>query len=275
MDEPTAHPNPAARRSSWPRAADTAPAAWAWRWATLGALLLTIPAFYAELIDTSALRWAMGAYLLAAAVVGAALLQSRRGPRRRDWRHRALDLLLIAGLLAAALAPPSSASEPALALRLGVAFLTLLVMVLRLQHWVTRGGVVYLMLVAFGVLLLCGVGFWWLEPRTPTLGAGLWLAFTTAATVGYGDIVPSTAASRIFSVFVVLLGLGVLTLATAAIATTWIETEERRIEREILHDLHHRLGALHDEMRAVRAELQARPATAPPAGSHAVPAPPA
>lgn len=253
------------------------PAARLWRWTALGALLPTIPAFYGELINEVPPLWAATLYLLAAAMMGASFVRAQRMPpyRRAPRRSRLLDLALAVGLLMAAFMPPSSGSEAALALRLGVAFLTLLAMVWRLQHWVTRGGVVYLMVVAFGVLLLCGVGFWWLEPRVKSLGDGLWLAFTTAATVGYGDIVPSTPASRIFSVFVVLLGLGVLTLVTAAIATTWIETEERRIEREILRDLHRRLGALHEEIAALRQEQAAMRASerrngaavvAPPAG---------
>jgi voltage-gated potassium channel len=99
------------------------------------------------------------------------------------------------------------------------------------------------------------LGFWWLEPTTPTLADGLWLAFTTAATVGYGDLVPTTPASKIFSVFVVLLGLGVLTLVTAAIATSWVETEERIIEREILHDMRREMATLHNELGLVREEL--------------------
>jgi voltage-gated potassium channel len=43
---------------------------------------------------------------------------------------------------------------------------------------------------------------------------------TTAATVGYGDVavVPSTPTSRVFAVVVVLLGLAVLSLATASLA---------------------------------------------------------
>jgi voltage-gated potassium channel len=61
---------------------------------------------------------------------------------------------------------------------------------------------------AWVILLLGGVGFWWLDPHVKTLSDGLWLAFTTAATVGYGDLVPSTHASRAFSVLVVLLGPG-------------------------------------------------------------------
>ncbi len=222
----------------------------AWQAAALLALLLTVPAFYAELVSPAHTAWAGAAYGLAAAVLMAAWLQEKPAHRVVQAAHA----LLAAGLLAAAVAPASHSSQAALALRLAVAFLTLLATVWGLRSWVTRGGVLYLMAVAFAVLLLCGAGFWWLEPRTPTLEQGLWLAFTTAATVGYGDIVPSTPASRIFAVFVVLLGYGVLTLATEAIATAWIETEERRIEREILRDLHHRLGALHDEVHALRAE---------------------
>ena len=124
----------------------------------------------------------------------------------------------------------------------------------------------YLVALAFVVLLMCGVGFWWLEPSTPTLTDGLWLAFTTAATVGYGDVVPTTPASKIFAVFVVLLGFGVLTMVTAAIATSWIETEERRIEREILHDLRRQIGKVDANVAALRSEMRA---AATPSGSAA------
>lgn len=232
---------------------------------TLAALLATIPAFYAELINEGSPLWATSAYLLAATLLAAGLVSGhRRMPRPTLLLPRVLDAALLLGLVAAALAPPSSGSRAALVLRLAVAFLTLAAMVWRMQRWVTRGGVAYIMLVALGVLLACGAGYWWLEPNTPTLADGLWLAFTTAATVGFGDVVPSTPASRIFSVFVVLLGYGVLSLATAAIATSWIETEERRIEREILRDLHLRLGSLHEEIAALRRELHGR--SPPPSG---------
>jgi voltage-gated potassium channel len=229
-----------------------------WRWPLVGVLLMTIPAFYAELLEAAPATWSNVVYGVAALMVAASMAQAGWGhrPSRALLQAHALDLLLVVGLLAAALGPASSGSPGALILRLAVAFMTLARMVQALRHWVTRGGVVYLMAVACGVLLLCGAGFWWLEPRTPTLADGLWLAFTTAATVGYGDVVPSTPASRIFSVFVVLLGYGVLTLATAAIATTWIETEERRIEREILGDLRRQVHSLHTEILAMRAEMR-------------------
>ena len=110
-----------------------------------------------------------------------------------------------------------------------------------------------------GVLLLgCGMVYWWVEPHTPNYTDGLWLAFVTASTIGYGDIVPSTHASRLFSVFVVLLGFAVLSLVTAAIAATWVESQERRIEREILRDLHREIKVLRDDVAALRARLDTK-----------------
>jgi voltage-gated potassium channel len=107
-------------------------------------------------------------------------------------------------------------------------------------------------LVAAAVLIgLCGVAFWLIEPTTHTLADGLWLAFTTASTIGYGDLVPTTPWSRLLAVPVLLLGFGVLSLVTAAIAAMWVESQERRIEREILRDLHAQMRALRDEMRTL------------------------
>lgn len=113
-----------------------------------------------------------------------------------------------------------------------------------------------LLLAAAFVQALCGTGFWWLEQHAKTLPDGLWLPFTTAAAMGYGDIVPSTPASKIFSVVVVMLGFGVLSLVNAAITTRCIETEERIIEREILRDVHCQMDALRGELAAVWQTMQ-------------------
>jgi voltage-gated potassium channel len=230
-----------------------------WRVPTLIAQVVTVPAFYLDLLRED-LDWlAIGAYLVAAVMLACALGQTARatGHAGRHLRANWLDLLLIVGLVASAVAPTSHGSDWILLLRLTVAFLSLVRMVWCLQLLLTRGGTLYLVALAFVVLLMCGVGFWLLEPRTPTLTDGLWLAFTTAATVGYGDVVPTTTASKIFAVFVVLLGFGVLTMVTAAIATSWIETEERRIEREILHDMRQRIGKVDADVSALRTELRA------------------
>ena len=229
----------------------------AWRWPVLLALLATVPAFYLELMD-QAPAWAPEAlYLLGSTVLALALWRVARATQK-PWQHirrNWLDVVQIAGLLACALLPTSLLSHFSLSMRLAVAALTLIRMVWAIQRLFSRAGVVYLLGLAAAVLALCGVGFYWLDPKILTVGDGLWLAFTTAATVGYGDMVPSTTASRIFSVFVVLLGFGVLSLVTASIAAMFVEGEERRIEREILRDLHHELRGLRDEVGSLREDL--------------------
>jgi voltage-gated potassium channel len=122
----------------------------------------------------------------------------------------------------------------------------------RRRRFITRRGLIYSLLLCLLILGFGGVGFWLLEPRAKTLSDGLWLAFTTAATVGYGDIVPSTHASRMFAVVVVLLGLAVLSLVTASVAAMFVETEERQIERDLLKEI----GELRVEVRDLRDDVR-------------------
>ena len=122
---------------------------------------------------------------------------------------------------------------------------------------IARRGVIYSLILCGVILLLGGFGFWLLDPGVATFADGLWLAFTTAATVGYGDMVPSTHASRMFAVVVVLLGLAVLSLATASLAAIFVEKdveegEERQIERQLMHEI----KLLRDEVQALRLEVR-------------------
>jgi voltage-gated potassium channel len=250
-----------------------------WRWPTVLALSGTVPAFYAELLQGPPSELADLAYLVGALVLFGALLHVALRSNRpaSHLLSNPTDLVLTAGLLCAAASPPSSHSALALALRLIVAFATLGRMVWAMQHLITRGGLAYMLLIALLVLVACGLGFWWLEPTARTLPDGLWLAFTTAATVGYGDLVPTTQASKIFSVFVVLLGYGVLSLVTAAIATRWVESEERHLERTILHDVRREVSSLRSELIALRRDLaqarQAQPARPTASAEHTTPPP--
>lgn len=247
----------------------------AWRLPVVLSLLATVPAFYMDLLDSAVPLTATLAYLVGAAVTLAALAHTaRRSPE--PLRHvidNPVDVMLGAGLTVAAVLPASQASLPALVLRLGVSLLVLLRMVWAQQHLLTRGGLAYLLLLALSVLAACGVGFWWLEPTVHSIGEGLWLAFTTAATVGYGDITPTVPASRIFAVFVVLLGFGVLSTVMAAIAAAWVETEERRMEREIMEDLRSQIGDLKGDIARLSAQVQslcavpAEASTQPPGGA--------
>ena len=125
------------------------------------------------------------------------------------------------------------------------------------QIHLMRQGYIYSLMLAMAILVLGGVGFWWLDPKVLTLSDGLWLSFTTAATVGYGDLVPSTHASRAFSVVVVLLGLAVLSLVTASLAAMFVEREVQEEDRVIERDLMREIRHLREELAQLRQEVQA------------------
>ena len=126
------------------------------------------------------------------------------------------------------------------------------------RHWRpgARRGLAYSLALCVLLMVGGGVGFWLLEPRVQTLSQGLWLAFTTAATVGYGDIVPSTNGSRAFAMFVVLIGLAVLSLVTASVAAMFVGTEERQIERDLMREI----ASLRAEVRAIADAMHSSPA---------------
>ena len=131
------------------------------------------------------------------------------------------------------------------------------------QLHIIRRGLWYSLALCVIIMLFGGLGFWLLEPQVITLQDGLWLAFTTAATVGFGDVVPSTHASRAFSVVVVLLGLAVLSLVTASLSAVFVEKkvedEERQIEKDLMHEIRH----LRHEVADLRRDIQARSSSDP------------
>jgi voltage-gated potassium channel len=68
----------------------------------------------------------------------------------------------------------------------------------------------------------------------PSIGSGLWWAVQTVTTVGYGDHVPVTVSGRLVAAFVMLVGIGFLTVITAAITSTFVSrTEGEQAQSEV------------------------------------------
>jgi voltage-gated potassium channel len=63
----------------------------------------------------------------------------------------------------------------------------------------------------------------------PSLGSGLWWAVQTVTTVGYGDHVPTTVSGQLVAALVMLLGIGFLTVITAAITSTFISRSRKML----------------------------------------------
>jgi voltage-gated potassium channel len=64
-----------------------------------------------------------------------------------------------------------------------------------------------------------------------SLWDGIWWAIVTVTTVGYGDVYPTTVQGRLIGVVLMFVGIGFLSLLTAAIASRFVK-QERSEERE-------------------------------------------
>jgi voltage-gated potassium channel len=225
-------------------------------WPLVGVLLLTIPAFYLELVAPDpASRWiGWSLYLLVAIAFAAhSLWMSHVGKHgweylKRNW----LDVLIAFGALMSLAGTYGAWSPLEWVLRLTLVGLILVRLLLSLRRLFSPSGIAYVLILGAAMLALAGAGFYWLEPTVKSYADGLWLAFESGATVGYGDIVPTTAASRVFAVFMVLLGYAVMSLVTASIAAIFVGEDEQRLRRE----LHRDIRELRREVEMLRKELR-------------------
>lgn len=95
----------------------------------------------------------------------------------------------------------------------------------------------------------------------PTLGSGLWWAVQTVTTVGYGDHVPATWPGQITAGIVMLVGIGFVTVITAAITSTFIARSRREegSEGDGTPDPSEQLRQIDERLARIEAALHDRP----------------
>jgi len=91
------------------------------------------------------------------------------------------------------------------------------------------------MAMVFGVVFVFGMSIFLLEhtanPQFGKISDGLWWAFVTLTTVGYGDIVPMTDGGRIVGVFTMVFGITIYSLMIANL-TYFVEEQGRKRQTE-------------------------------------------
>jgi voltage-gated potassium channel len=85
--------------------------------------------------------------------------------------------------------------------------------------------------IALIVLYLAGVGIYYFEnPAQPeafsSIFHSLWWAVATLTTVGYGDIYPITVGGKLFTFFVLVIGLGVVSVPAGLVASALSKARE-------------------------------------------------
>lgn len=225
-------------------------------------LSLTVPAFYLVLTAAESGLHDAGRYLysLASLILFFDLGWQMRHGRRwfaawrnlQRWRGHWHEIAILGGVIMSALRTDQVWSYSEWLFRLILCAFIFIRLALLFSCYIKPNRLLPTFSFASLMVVLAGGGFYWLEPNVHSFADGIWLAFTTISTVGYGDMVPSNHASRLFAVFIVLLGYALFSVLTASIAALFIGEDEKRLQRE----LHADIRALRLEVAALRADLQ-------------------
>jgi voltage-gated potassium channel len=111
--------------------------------------------------------------------------------------------------------------------------------------------------VTVSITIISGVVMHFTDEKTyPNVGDGLWWAMQTVTTVGYGDLVPTSTAGRIVAALVMVVGIGFLTVVTAAITSAFIESAKRRLQGTETDALSAKLDRIAERLEVIEAGLK-------------------
>lgn len=98
-----------------------------------------------------------------------------------------------------------------------------------------------IIVITFG-LLVAGV-----DPDVKSPWDGVWWAIATVSTVGYGDVVPTSALGRIIGAALVVMGLGMFVIITANFLAVFLRRETRALDRS-----EKEIDALMEEVQTIK-----------------------
>ncbi len=84
-------------------------------------------------------------------------------------------------------------------------------------------------------IIISGVLIAGIDPAVDSVWDGIWWAWVTVTTVGYGDIVPVSPAGKIFGAILILFGIGLFSMIIASFSAFFISKDEQQeIQNELL-----------------------------------------
>jgi voltage-gated potassium channel len=100
------------------------------------------------------------------------------------------------------------------------------------------------------------------EKDFPNYGLAVWWAIVTLATVGYGDVVPTTVAGRIVGSMVIILGVTFLAFLTATVTSYFVSSDQEQAkQRELAEreaadkELHQLLERLESRLTSIERKI--------------------
>jgi len=236
------------------------PRAYVWErrlhWVMVVVALLALPAFYLEALQSSAplqhIGWELDMLIFLAFSLETAWMLYLCYDKLAYLKYNWLNALIIGASGLGLIGLPSEWLPLVRLLRVAYVALVVARLLASVRTLLSTNAIPYAFILGIVTLTAAGAGFYSLEPTIHSFGEGLWLAFITGATVGYGDFVPTIAATRIIAVIMVFVGFAVFSLVTASISALFVGEDEKRLRRE----MHHNIEELRREIAEMRTELR-------------------
>lgn len=110
------------------------------------------------------------------------------------------------------------------------------------RRFFNTNGFKYVVFVTAAMILAGGIMIHFAEGMS--YADGIWWAFVTATTVGYGDISPSTFYGRAIAMALMLVGIGLIGTVTSTLTSYFLDARKKSVKNETIDLIKNRLDDL-------------------------------
>lgn len=101
----------------------------------------------------------------------------------------------------------------------------------RLHKFLKTNGLVYYLYISLTVILIAS-SLYCISEKV-SFGTALWWSITTATTVGYGDVSPTTGSGKAAAVLLMFLGIGFIGMLTSSLTNFFDTSTDNDLEKEL------------------------------------------
>lgn len=218
---------------------------------------------YGPIFSTRITDWLIWLFFLGETLILMALVKRKTQYLKGNWVN--LLIILFGCPLVWEIFPHAAGLR---ALRLIVMLTLFIHMSASVKNILARHHLGSTLIASFFIIIMAGTIMSVIDPNVETPFDGIWWAWVTVTTVGYGDIVPASTVGRLFGSFLILMGIGLFTMLTASFATFFMAEDEKEMRQkeeeniQKLSEIENRLIMLENKLDALLTEEQRQSAEA-------------
>lgn len=101
----------------------------------------------------------------------------------------------------------------------------------RLHKFLKTNGLIYYLYISLTVILIAS-SLYCISEKV-SFGTALWWSITTATTVGYGDVSPTTGLGKVAAILLMFLGIGFIGMLTSSLTNFFDTPTDNDLEKEL------------------------------------------